>query len=523
MSDLRLGGIESQWGREISQVTDLSCPSAMDLIDFVEMGEAAECFGTVVCHLPACEECRRAVLEMRSVEDPMSETSPVPTNPVRWWQRRTSLGLVAALPLVVIFAVAISKIVRDTNAKAVLEKNSPDPRTIVAVNEQGHKLISVAQDPRLPSRQPGQMSSRVHNSVASREPSGPLRSSQGESQIQGAKNASRGYSSRPIPGGQSPLVPSTPTSNPGSNLGGKRYCLVGAERGFILNGSSDQEGARKGIELDYADAVARAEAKCQEKISQHADPSIAEKELQMDLQDAAKARDDRLGKIYPAQSDFIKQHDELKSACDGPYQLVEVQYSAVGSVASYVILPPWPGYQTRPYYWEYHHRYRPIELKSAKSYWLIRYRAKNRPAFVGLVGHQGYVAADTIHRTREGKLTLRPYLGSRHIVQSIPSRSSLTPYQIHKPEADATDKKPTESITSPQARSPYTGAKVFRDTIAGASRGYSPSEHIHGDTPKQPSAPTSGGYGQKQRSGDPSNKRPYGVNPRGNPGGNDIL
>jgi len=493
MSDLRLGPLESQWGDSLSAVPNVDCPSAMSLIDFVEMGEASPDFGSIVCHLASCSECRNSVLEMRSVTESHGREPKALVQPLGWWQRSAWIGLMGAASVAVATTAIVLSLKQAPNSQVSNSGVAVRPhQNLLAQNSKSEKKEIGSSLKPITSIRSGGSHSVVTTKTGVQSSAAPLSKL---NTVQG-KASPKNPSTMPVPNiTPRPNLMSTPT----------QYCLVGPNGSYLLSSSSDQASVRKSIELDYADAISKAQANCHQKIEEGADQATAEHELQMDLQDAEKRRDDRLGQIYQKQDRFLNDHDELKSACDGPYQLVEVHYSSIGTVANYVILPPWPGYQRQPYYWEYHHQYRPEELRNAKSYWLVRYRNQNRPAFVGLVGHKGNVVAEDIHRTSEGRLSYRPYTGSRHLTTDV-ARMKPTGYQTRQPETTQPTRTAESELPNPVTRSPYRGSQMFRSSIGGMHRrDYHPLDHkeirdgTHSSSPGNASH-TQGGQGMPDNS-----------------------
>jgi hypothetical protein len=497
--EIEIGPLERSWGDAIKNGHLDPCPSASELIDFVESGPASKTFGQVVQHLGCCPPCRNTVLEMRSAEAAIANSK---VNGKSWLltvfgaRRAAFAGALGALAIVALAAVGLPVVLHRAKVAKAIRSKPP--------------LVRTLSKPKFPGESP----------VAVRK-SGP---------------SPRGLVSEPSP----------------------QFLLVGSHHVYRLDSSDSKLAERKQIEESYADSVAAAWGEYVRKPRQ----ARSSRALTETLREAGDVRDRKLGALFQRRDDILADPNYPKLEGAAPYQVLRVDYKvgqATKQPAAFVVLPPWPDYHppARPYGWEYNHRYEPESFRSTYRHWHAEYVAAGKPAFTGLVGHRSALSLDGLVETGPGEYAaIQNDYRSRRMSKTEPlhreehSRTEYahgvnpnmaptpvgTPHQV-SPSTLAKTPAPGPGVSTPEPsqvapvterpapstsakvettapRAGYVGASHYGDFKLpatqshygdGSPRGAAPSGYRHSET----SSYHSDGYGRTGASVDPHSG--YGV------------
>lgn len=401
--DFEMGRQERALGDALRTRPSVGCPSAENLVAFVEgtLGEVAR--ATIVDHLAQCSACRDTVFAMRAADRAAQPR-------MQGWRRYApGFGLVGAMALLA-GAVTIGFGVFGAPKRG-------DPKNSLFA-------INVTKQRADQERQTDHQATAIHEPVRTTPSSKPKKSapsikktgSVGQGSHSSAVSKAAEQSGKPSVGaGRQTLVASNASAPPARAM---KFFLVGQNHVFSLNAPDAKQRQRATIEQDYADNVAAYQAEYKRVIENGEDPVAAAEDLRTALRNAASDRDQRLAGLYQEADEYRRQQPELKVEGDAPYQVVGVNYDVRDSssvVDSYVVYAPWPGYVSDevPYGWQYGVVYSPAEFRQAYTGWHRTFVASGR-AFCGLWGRSGAVQPDLVVRASGPRYGLNSVAESKY-------------------------------------------------------------------------------------------------------------
>jgi hypothetical protein len=196
----------------------------------------------------------------------------------------------------------------------------------------------------------------------------------------------------------------------------RTYLLVGVNHVFVIGDDPNlYQDERKEIEETYADCVASDFATSESRIANGAAPAQENRSRNADLEKLAEDRDECLDELYETRDDLRDSYPDFKLIdCDGPYQVLAVEYHADRenesapsghvegrdivyqapqvTIDAVTVVKPWPGYAAvdDPYGgWVYGQRYATTEFFDHWRKWRVRHRGKW--SLVAFSGHGGLI------------------------------------------------------------------------------------------------------------------------------------
>jgi hypothetical protein len=467
MDDLELGPVERSWGAAVKASAVEPCLTATQLIEFVEKGPSAAGFGSYVQHLSVCPTCRSIVQEMRSAE---AEQIHATGKKKVWFPLAGSLKPIAFLGVAAALAAGSAVVLTNGRPFGGARKPNSAGSSSVAMVTAPPSLDIVPARPDPHTTKPG-----------SRPITAPVIG--GPKPVTATKPAVGGGPS-PVPKGvpgkkEDPIEGDDPALSDTSQL----YCLVGSDGVFAMPSKNAKLHERQEIEESYADRVAVAKTKFDEKIAAKEDPAAATEDYKKDLTSAGEERDKKLGAIFTRTPYLREKYPELNIRGNGPYQVVQINLERnvpTPAPVSFVVLPPWPSYQpvNSTFNWRFGVAYAPTQFR---QYVMVHNRAAGPGgrAFYGLVGHSHAVVVDNVYSSSRSGFIVRPTHSYTH---STPSA------YVHGSHVEATASRSTSAPhVTPPLRTHYVGE------AASATRSR-PAEGLSHFGVAAPSGTSGGGY-----------------------------